>query len=782
MAKIGTDQPERLLTPVDIPDHKLIKQIGDGTYGTVWLATNNLGAFRAVKIVERSRFDDDRPYEREFQGLKRFEPVSREHEGLVDILQLGRNDQKGYFYYVMEAADGVNQAAIEPSTYAPRTLDYESKTRGRLPVPECLEISLAVADALQFLHQAKLVHRDIKPSNIIFVNGKAKIADIGLVAEAGQAKTIIGSTGFIAPEGPGKPQADIYSLGVVMYEIITGKDRQAFPQLPTSLGELPDQAQLRELNEIISRACDPSVARRYHNAGQLKADLLRVQAGEKPSELRRRRTRHITAGILCLLGCLSAWYLSNHKLRLVKTLPLPAFEAHPRLPLTGDWYGTSSTELLLPVKNALHIVSRDGKPNAPLEITEPNLAGIYISKVLNLDNKPGDEVFVSWSYGEGLNTNTVTPAQVFLATVDQNDFRWKTFECPGTAIIKPTFGTNVSSLGALCVCDLEGTGHKALLAAVSSGWSKRPRGLWCFDFETQKTNWFFETAGYVMDIDVFDLNEDGKQEILLSTDAPANSNWVYCAANSASFDDLHSELFLLSHDGKPLHWTNVGPAFSNLKLFKAGKLLGQRKQIIGALSESRYNGDTLQKPRGRLLTFDAQLNSSVAYDVGAPVRSAVVEDVNRDGQVELFLTDGNGYLHRLDSDLRLITKRRIAELIPPPTTHSVVGVDLQIAGIAHLTPSGENMLILLSSVYEERDGDPHNTGNTRLTKPNLYCHNDSLVVLNRDLKIVASKSVNKTQRPFATGGLFSAFPVQSSFGLEILVLSQDIKYYRLTRW
>jgi hypothetical protein len=88
-----------------IPDHELLRRIGKGAYGEVWLARNALGTYRAVKIVRRDKFPDERPYEREFRGIQKFEPISRLHESQVDILQVGRNDAEGYFYYVMELAD-----------------------------------------------------------------------------------------------------------------------------------------------------------------------------------------------------------------------------------------------------------------------------------------------------------------------------------------------------------------------------------------------------------------------------------------------------------------------------------------------------------------------------------------------------------------------------------------------------------------------------------------------------------------------------------------------------
>ena len=88
--------------PLAIPDHELIRRIGEGSYGEVWLARNVVGTYRAVKVVYRKTFEHDRPYEREFGGMEKFEPVSRTHEGLVNVLQIGRNTQAGYFYYIME--------------------------------------------------------------------------------------------------------------------------------------------------------------------------------------------------------------------------------------------------------------------------------------------------------------------------------------------------------------------------------------------------------------------------------------------------------------------------------------------------------------------------------------------------------------------------------------------------------------------------------------------------------------------------------------------------------
>src|SRR6266480_112678 len=154
-----TSGADKLHALPQIPDHELIRCIGRGSYGEVWLARNIMGTYRAVKIVYRRTFKDAHPFEREFNGIQKFEPVSRSHEGLVDVLQIGRNDQDGYFYYVMELADDGSEIQNPKSgirnweSYAPKTIESEIKQRGRLPFEECLQLSLSLTAALSHLHK-----------------------------------------------------------------------------------------------------------------------------------------------------------------------------------------------------------------------------------------------------------------------------------------------------------------------------------------------------------------------------------------------------------------------------------------------------------------------------------------------------------------------------------------------------------------------------------------------------------------------------------------------------
>ncbi len=315
----GSAHPEPRPAP-RVPDYDLFQRIGGGSYGEVWLARNIMGTYRAVKVVYRHTFDDDRPFEREFAGIKRFEPVSRLHESQVDILHVGRDGD--CFYYVMELAD--DQASgqeIDPGRYAPKTLRSELAREGKLPLPDCLKIALSLTTALEHLHQHGLVHRDIKPSNIIFINGAPKLADIGLVTGVEATRSYVGTEGYIPPEGPGTPQADLYGLGKVLYEISTGKDRQDFPEPPIISEGTSEERSFLEFQEVLLKACETDPRRRYQSAKEMGAELELLQGGKSVKRLRLLEKRlavltraGLIAGALLVLVAL-AYLLTAHEAR-----------------------------------------------------------------------------------------------------------------------------------------------------------------------------------------------------------------------------------------------------------------------------------------------------------------------------------------------------------------------------------------------------------------------------------------------------------------------------------
>ena len=265
-----------------VPDYELFNPpFGEGAYGKVWLARNKTGQWRALKAVYLANFNQNTdPYEREFSGIKKYQPVSDQHPGLLRV-EFVSEKLAGYFYYVMELGDPLEPGwEREPSTYKPRDLVSErARSRGRrLPVRDCVRIGLALSDALDFLHRQGLTHRDIKPQNIIFVNGQPKLADLGLITEIrppDQERTLVGTPGYMPPppERPGTPQADIFALGMVLYVLSTGRSTAYFPEIATTLVEGKDPADFFPLNTVILKACQPDPAQRYASAAEMHQAL-----------------------------------------------------------------------------------------------------------------------------------------------------------------------------------------------------------------------------------------------------------------------------------------------------------------------------------------------------------------------------------------------------------------------------------------------------------------------------------------------------------------------------
>ena len=345
-----------------IPDHEVLRKIGGGAYGEVWLARGVTGALRAVKVVWREDFEDARGFEREFEGILKFEPMSRDHPALVNILHVGRSpDGVSFYYYVMELGDDVTSGQdINPVEYEPRTLraDNHQGAGVQWDTNVCIDVGLRLAEALDHLHERGLAHRDVKPSNVIFVNGRAKLADIGLVATRGQ-RTFVGTEGFVPPEGPGSAQADVYSLGKVLYEIATGKDRMAFPELPDEMPTGADRKRWLELNRIICDICEPRISKRkISTAADLADALRRLQRGK------RRRQSGLAVGMTTLVlagfGGWAGWEMLKDSdwVRRMNPPPKPvpvqmgmlrvvsAPEGAEVRDANGQWVGTTNTGLI----------------------------------------------------------------------------------------------------------------------------------------------------------------------------------------------------------------------------------------------------------------------------------------------------------------------------------------------------------------------------------------------------------------------------------------------------
>lgn len=329
-----------------IPDFEILNRIGGGAYGEVYLARSVTGKYRAVKVVRREDFEYERTFEREFEGIQRYEGVSHSHPGLVDILHVGRDREAGFYYYVMELADDESGEEVDLASgkYKPRTLSSDLRRGKARTVRECVDLGMTIAGALGHLHHVGLIHRDVKPSNIIFVKGVPKLADVGLVASTGQ-RTYVGTEGYVPPEGPGTSAADLYSLAMVLYEMHTGKDRLDFPELPTNL-EIPpsvNRDEWRSLNTVICRAGSPDPRKRYESAFAFAKALREITpVSWKAPEPRRGGVGAFfgfvaVMGLLLLIGGGGYWLWRDHQNFSQKHGPLVADSG----PTTGNPKGKS---------------------------------------------------------------------------------------------------------------------------------------------------------------------------------------------------------------------------------------------------------------------------------------------------------------------------------------------------------------------------------------------------------------------------------------------------------
>lgn len=325
----SASSPDEDSMPPDIPDFDLIRRIGKGGFGQVWLATNRATKhLRAVKVIPFQNSGRTDPAGREITSLTHLEAhVRRRHSNLVIIHHVAQTAD--YLFYVMDPADDISGSpASDDADYQPATLESRLKA-GPLPPEACWRCTGELLTGLACLHEAGIVHRDVKPSNCLFVEEVLKLADFGLVTKTDREISRVGTWKYMPPDGHMDARADVYAAGLVIYEMITGRPAGRFPRLSKRASQVAHDPILRVLNRLALRACQPDPKRRFPDA---RAMLAEMQASDPELVARRKRARRrVVASIggsfvlLLSLGAL-VWRATRPPLVRVNFVTYP-FEA-----------------------------------------------------------------------------------------------------------------------------------------------------------------------------------------------------------------------------------------------------------------------------------------------------------------------------------------------------------------------------------------------------------------------------------------------------------------------
>jgi len=261
-----------------IGKYKILSTVGSGGFGTVYLAEDTWIDKRvALKVPHKQSVD--------FHELLK-EPrllATLNHPNIVTILTAEK--QENIFFLVMEFVSG-------------ETLESIIAREGALELPTAFDYTCQICNAVDHAHRQGVLHRDLRPANVLVAdNGLIKVADFGtsrFLEIAAHGTTVIGSPPYMAPEqfqGKAVFASDIYSLGVTMFQMLTGVLPYETPS-PTDLdrlmrGELISAPRLKNskipkgLNDIVMKAMAPTIHARYQRAGDLLADVLAVRNGRR---------------------------------------------------------------------------------------------------------------------------------------------------------------------------------------------------------------------------------------------------------------------------------------------------------------------------------------------------------------------------------------------------------------------------------------------------------------------------------------------------------------------
>lgn len=279
-----------------LPQYEVRAFLARGGMGAVYQCVQrSLQRMVAIKVMPPEMEDDPLNFADRFKN-EALAMARLTHPGIVAVYDAGETPE-GWLYFVMEYVEGTDLARIISS-------------EGRLEPRRALEITEAVCEALAFAHQNGIVHRDVKPSNIMLDRtGKVKVADFGLAKATTAESTVLtqtsmalGTPDYVAPEclisgTVVDGRADLYAVGVMLYQMLTGEIPRGRFALPTKLVSGLDS----RVDKIVDRAMQTQREARYSSAPLLLRDVTRVLDSIRHSAQRRRRLIWALAAVMLLI-------------------------------------------------------------------------------------------------------------------------------------------------------------------------------------------------------------------------------------------------------------------------------------------------------------------------------------------------------------------------------------------------------------------------------------------------------------------------------------------------
>jgi eukaryotic-like serine/threonine-protein kinase len=444
-------RPDTLIDQVFDGRYRVVRKLGTGGMANVYLAEDQeLGRRVAIKMLDDRHAQDEQFVERFRREAKNAAGLS--HPNIVSIYD--RGEAEGTYYIAMEYLDG-------------RTLKELLVARGPTPIPVAIDYARQILAALGFAHRNGVVHRDIKPHNVsVASDGRLKVMDFG-IARAGTSQmtetgSIIGTAQYLSPEqakgAPVGPASDIYSVGVVLYEMLTGsvpftgdtpleiamKHLSTTPEPPSE--RRPDVP--HELDSIVLRALAKNPADRYPSAEAMDADLARAARGQAVAPETEEAATQVLRGVGAVTTISSAptevvrrpagaavppaygpptgFYEYDEPVRRRSIGPWLLALVVVAAAIAGGWYVYTKIQDQLAANKPVAVPFVEGIKEE-LAVRNIREAGLTPKVVRRPDDKVPETMVVSQDPGAGTRTDKGNPVTIVVSTglpkVDVPDVR-----------------------------------------------------------------------------------------------------------------------------------------------------------------------------------------------------------------------------------------------------------------------------------------------------------------------------------------------------------------------